>query len=247
MAVAMEENSFFEYLDSTGGEADLRTKSELLAEVRAEGYKLSDRALSYYTSAGLVPRSARIGSRGPKVYPAILTELITWILQTIEEGASIEALRELLPVWKYLVRARSEKSLDLGALEYVARQYVTSPEAVIGVPRVVNRVMVSCCPNCQNKIMIVYKDGQQKALTDPTVTIGFSLVRVRQDDDNQEPTPEWFTSTRITLGGVASPNTDPTTVILGRKPNESLPPDPRRVTNHEQDSPQQPASEEVDS
>jgi hypothetical protein len=64
MSVAMEENSYFEYLDLTGGEADLRTKSELRAEVRAEGYKLSDRALSFYTSAGLVPRSARVDIPG---------------------------------------------------------------------------------------------------------------------------------------------------------------------------------------
>ena len=37
-----------------------------------------------------------------------------------DHGASIDALRELLPVWKFLVRARTAHELDLGELEAVA-------------------------------------------------------------------------------------------------------------------------------
>ena len=222
----VERNGFFEYLELQGGKADLLTKSELLHEVRAAGYKLSDRQLTFYVSEGLVPRSVRAGSRAG-VYPAIVVQLISWLLQMRDEGVSIESLRELLPVWKFLISARSENVFDLGEFEYVARQHVSSMEAMIAVPRVVTHVMVRrCCATCRENIGLVDKAGRRTTLSDPSATVGFAIARLLQTDDASEPQPVWFRSTRITLAAIDSPSTDPTTVILGRKLGESLPADP---------------------
>jgi DNA-binding transcriptional MerR regulator len=222
----VEPNSFFEYLELQGGKAELITKSELLSKVRERGYKLSDRQLTFYVSEGLVPRSVRAGSRAG-VYPAIVVQLMSWILQMREEGASIESVRELLPIWKFLIAARSNGSLDLGEFEYVARQHVTSLEAMTAIPRLVSYVMVRrCCASCREKIVLVDKAGRQTRLSDRTATVGFAIARMWQEDEDSDPTPVWFRSTRMTLAAIDSPNTDPTTVILGRKPGESLPDGP---------------------
>jgi hypothetical protein len=63
----------------------------------------------------------RAGSRSG-VYPAIVIELMIWLLAMRKAGASIEALRELLPVLKFLVRSRTNHVLDLVEFEMVARQ-----------------------------------------------------------------------------------------------------------------------------
>lgn len=224
--MAIEENGFLEYLQLQDGVPDLVTKSELIAEVRGLGYSLSDRQLTFYVTEGLVPRSVRVGSRAG-AYPEIVVELMTWILQARDEGASIEALRELLPVWKFLIRARSAHVLDLGELEYVARQHVTSSEGSIAVPRVVSDVMMRhICPTCRGDITIVYKNGDKKPMSDPTATVGFAIAKVPAEDSDAEATAQWLASTRISLASPLNYSTDPTTIILGLKPNASLPPDP---------------------
>ncbi|MGV0039033.1 helix-turn-helix domain-containing protein [Mycobacterium colombiense] len=223
----IESNGFFEYLELQGGKADLCTKSELIHQVRDAGYRLSDRQLTFYVSEGLVPHSVRAGSRAG-VYPAVVVQLMKWILQMREEGLSIDALRELLPVWKFLIKARSDSALALGEFEYVARQHVTSLEAMIAIPRVLWHVMVRARRGgrCEN-VVLIDKAGRKSPLSDHATTVGFAIARLLQDDDESAPVkPVWFLSTRITVAATDSPNTDPTTVILGRKPGESLPPDP---------------------
>lgn len=224
--MAIEENGFLEYLQLQDGVPDLVTKSQLIAEVRRLGYSLSDRQLTFYVTEGLVPRSVRVGSRAG-AYPKIVIELMTWILQARDEGASIEALRELLPVWKFLIRARSAHVLDLGELEYVARQHVNSPEGSIALPRVVSDVMMRhVCPACRDEITIVYKNGETKPMSDPTATVGFAVAKVPAQDSDAESKPQWFASARIALASPLNYSTDPTTVIVGIKPNAPLPADP---------------------
>jgi hypothetical protein len=223
--MVMEENGFLEYLQLQDGKSDLVTKSELTARVRAMGYSLSDRQLTFYMTEGLVPRSVRVGSRAG-ADPAVVVELMTWILQAREEGASIEALRELLPVWKFLVRARAQHELDLGELEYVARQHVISVEGSIAVPRVVSDVMVRhLCASCRDGITIIYKNGERRPMNDCGTTVGFAIARVPAEGADPEAKPQWFASTRLCLALSRSHSTDPSTVIVGLKPNAVLPPD----------------------
>jgi DNA-binding transcriptional MerR regulator len=225
--VAIEENGFLEYLQLQDGRTDLVTKSELINAVRAAGYSLSDRQLTFYMTEGLMPRSVRVGSRAG-AYPAIVVELMVWILQSRDEGVPIEALRELLPVWKLLVSARNAHRLDLGELEYVARQHVASVEASIAVPRLLTDVMMRhICDECREGTLLVYKDGTTKSLGDSSATIGFAIARTPAEDAGTQ-TPQWFAATRLTLATPTNHSTDPTTVILGLKPNAPLPPDPVR-------------------
>ncbi|MDJ0420769.1 helix-turn-helix domain-containing protein [Rhodococcus opacus] len=236
--VVHEENGFLEYLDLQGDLPDQVTKSELLAQVREAGFSLSDRQLTFYVTEGLVPRSVRVGTRAG-TYPVSVVWLMKWILQARDAGVSIEALKELLPVWKFLIRAQRDELLDIGGLESVARQHVTSYEASLGVPRVVSYVLMrACCPTCRGKIRVVYKDGTERSLNDADATIGFAIARTPTDDadDAAAGTPQWWASARIALSIPSNHSTDPTTVILGVKPNEALPPDPSDHPGHNQAS-----------
>lgn len=231
------ENGFFEYLELQGGDGRLLTKSELLSKVRQAGFSLSPRQLTFYISENLVPQSVRAGSRAG-VYPAIVADLMIWILAMRKAGASIEALRELLPIWKFLVRSRTNHLLDIAELELVARQHAESTEAQYAVPAVVTHVMHrTCCPNChaRDEIKVVDKERVSRRMVAPETTVGFAIARpldsgvgAATDGDDQERPPggkEWIASARITLSGITSPNNDPTVVRMGRKANEPMPPD----------------------
>ncbi|TLF56382.1 helix-turn-helix domain-containing protein [Nocardia cyriacigeorgica] len=225
MTVALEENGFLEYLQLQGDEPDLVTKSELLSRIRKSGYSLSDRQLTFYMTEGLIPRTVRVGTRAG-AYPEIVVRLTRWIVAARDAGVSVPALKELLPVWKYLMQVQKAGVLDVGELEYVARQHVTSTEGSIGVPRVVSWVMSEqCCASCQKKVEIVYKDGDRKPLSDPATTIGFAIARTPDEEagEDSDSAPRWYASTRLALGHRVDFSTDPTTVILGVPPNAKLP------------------------
>jgi DNA-binding transcriptional MerR regulator len=225
MMAAMEENGFLEYLQLQDGSSALVTKSELVSRIRKQGYSLSDRQLTFYVTEGLVPRSVRVGTRAG-AYPAIVVSLLEWVVAARDAGVSIDALKELLPVWKFLIRAYNDKSLDIGELEYVARQHVTSLEGSMVVPRLVTWVMTErCCPECQVGVDIVYKDGTTKPISSVDATIGFAIARTPTDDEEESNVPRWYASTRLSLGHQRKFATDPTTVLLGVKPNAEIPAD----------------------
>jgi DNA-binding transcriptional MerR regulator len=224
--VATEENGFLEYLQLQIGRTDLVTKSELIAHVRDAGYSLSDRQLTFYTTEGLVPRSVRVGSRAG-AYPSIVVELMLWIIGARDAGVPLEVLRELLPVWKFLVRARNEHELNLSELEYVARQHVTSIEGSFVIPLLITEVIKQhSCVECLGKVSLVLKDGSRKFLRDGEATIGFAIARTPDEDADTDGHPRWVASTRITLAVTMDHSSNPSTVILGLKPNAALPPDP---------------------
>ncbi|MGV9834268.1 helix-turn-helix domain-containing protein [Nocardia niigatensis] len=219
--MATTENGFLEYLQLQEGD-QLVTKSELLTAVRKAGLGVTARQLTFYATEGLLPHSVRVGARAG-VYPAIVVDLMKWILRARKIGVSIEALRELLPVWKFLIRARSSGRLDLPEFEYVARQHVETAEAAINVPRLVIDTLGQLP---EHAVEIVDKDGKPRRSTAPETTVGFAIARRQLEEDGSEGEPAWFAVTRITLALPRNYSDDPTTVILGLKPNEKLPPDP---------------------
>lgn len=223
--MGVEDNGFMEYLQLQGSDPELVTKSELIAAVRKRGYSVSDRQLTFYVSEGLIPKSVRAGSRAG-VYPLIVVTLLAWILRAKDGGLSVEAIRELLPVWKYLVRARKDGRIDLGELEYIARQHVATIGGSYAVPAVVDDVLLhGVCPKCRAELIVVLKDGTERNLSDPSTTVGFAIAR-RADEESGETNPTWVARTRIALARVCEATaTDPTTVILGLRPNEAIPPD----------------------
>ncbi|WP_433591340.1 MerR family transcriptional regulator [Nocardia sp. CA-145437] len=218
----IEENGFLEYLQLQGSD-QLVTKSELIAAVRKAGFSLTSRQLTFYaTTAKLIPHSVRVGSRAG-AYPLIVVDLAKWILRARKIGVSIEALQELMPVWKCLIRARMAGQLDLCELEFVARQHVRSVEAAINVPRLFIDTLGQLP---ERAVDIVDKNRNLKRSTHPDTTIGFAIARRPKDENGVEGDPEWFAATRITLALQRNYSTDPATVILGLGPNEKLPPDP---------------------
>jgi DNA-binding transcriptional MerR regulator len=239
-----EENSFLEYLQLQGSNPELVTKSELVAAVRDRGYSLSDRQLTFYVSEGLIPKSVRVGSRAG-AYPRIVIELLAWVLRAKEGGLSVDAIRELLPVWKYLIRARHSMRLDLAELEYIARQNVTSIEGSYAIPPVVADVLHAFCARCRADLVVVLKDGTEKRLGDTSTTVGFAIAR-RSDEESGETDASWLARTRITFAGVTNVDTDPSTVILGLRPNEAVPPDTSEPDGtYSDDSPDPHRDEEV--
>ncbi len=227
---------FMEFIALESGEPELVTKSELIAKVRAAGYSVSDRQLTFYVTEGILPRSIRVGSRAG-AYPSVVVELLTWILRARDSGVPIETLKELLPVWKFLVRSRKAEELNLAELEYVARQHVTSIEGALTVPRVVMDVLLHLCEQCRGQVQIVGKDGQQVPMTGSNVTVGFAIARMPDDDVDAPSKPQWFASTHISLAGTYDYAADPRTVILGLKPNAELPPPPVATYKHQEDEP----------
>ncbi|WP_063024219.1 hypothetical protein [Nocardia niwae] len=219
--MATSDTSFLEYLQLQDG-PELVTKSELIAAVRKQGLRLTARQLTFYATEGLVPHSVRVGSRAG-AYPRIVVDLMTWILRARDIGVSIEALRELQPVWMFLIRARTSEVLDLNELEYVARQHVKLTEAAINVPRLVIDTLGQLPAR---KVRIVDKNNEGRCSTDSSTTIGFAIARRPVDEEGNVADAKWFVATRITLALPMNYSTDPTTVVLGLKPNEKLPPDP---------------------
>ncbi|MES3664740.1 hypothetical protein [Mycobacterium intracellulare] len=223
--MAHEENGFMEYLELQDG-SDLVTKSELVSAVREAGFKLSDRQLTFYTSEGLIPLSVRAGSR-VGVYPKVVTDLMMWILYVRRIGVSIDALRELLPVWKYLKRSVKRKAVDLAELELVARQHVSSSFALSALPAAVSVELNSICECCRQEIKLVDRDGNESSFADAT-SIGFAIASPIPSDEDEDDVfvDRWVARTRISLATIPlPPNADPTTVRLGRRANEPWPAD----------------------
>lgn len=225
--MAHEDNGFMEFLELQDG-TELVTKSELLSAVREAGFKLSDRQLTFYASEGLIPLSVRAGSRAG-VYPAVVVELMTWLLYMRRIGVSIDALRELLPVWKLLKRSIKRKSIDLSEVELVAGQHVSSSAALSAVPAAVSFVLNMVCPHCcRNEIKLIDRAGNESPLSEAT-SIGFAIAAPMDSEDSDDldhvAVNKWVARTRISLAWSLPSNADPTTVRLGRRTNEAWPAD----------------------
>lgn len=242
----LDDTDFIEYLHLQGGKPELLTKSELVAEVRERGGAISDRQLTFYVSEGLAPKSVRVGSRAG-VYPRVVADLLVWVLRCKQRGLSLDSIRELKPVWKYLVRATHEKRIDLAELEYIARQSVLSPEAVLAVPSVLTDALRGLCPDCVAETTLALKDGREVSLSSSNLTIGFGAVfsgdPAERDAGDSGGDMSWWGFTRVALPfPETDPRFDPASVILGAPPGAELPPWPQR-DGHEDESPPAPKVE----
>jgi DNA-binding transcriptional MerR regulator len=220
-ADALDEGNDFMELLQLQDSLDMVTKTELLEHVRARGASISDRQLTTFVTEGLVPKLARIGSRG-SAYPKIVEELVLFILSCRDAGQSVQAIKELLPVWKYLHGAVRKGELSLKDFEQVAREHVTLPEAAYAVPVVMRGAFG--CPNCRAAghvpdVKIILKNDDRIAISSPDpVSVGFVLAKVDEETGN----PVVIGSMRIALA-LAEEQTSPSTVILGIPPGVELP------------------------
>jgi DNA-binding transcriptional MerR regulator len=205
---AVDEGNDFMELMEIQGNLDLVTKSELLDEVRRHGARMTDRQLTSLVTEGLVPKSARIGSKGG-AYPRIVVDLLTFISRSRSRGLSVQAIRELLPVWRYLRRAVRTREVSLAELEYIARQSVTLTEAVFAVPSMLQEALP--CPFCQRDeldgIKFIAKDGRP---LDAPVTVGFVIAQT--DEDTGRTVRRAVLRIAIPLGDEGD---NPTSLILG--------------------------------
>jgi DNA-binding transcriptional MerR regulator len=215
MEPTLDGSDFLEYLELQGS-LDMVSKSELLEAVRASGRRVSDRQLISYITEGLMPRSARIGSRSG-AFPKITIELLEWISDARDDrGLSVDAVRELLPLWRLLQRGIRDQRIDLAEVQLVARQHVRKREAAYSVPWVVQWTLP--CPihevNEMRELTFVFKDGSEHTMEDID-PLGLGFVIQREDEDAECAKPvAWM---RIDLTPVDS--ADPSVVVLSLPQN----------------------------
>lgn len=205
----MDGSDFLEYLELQDN-LDLVTKSELLDEVRQRKARVSDRQLTSYITEGLVPRSARIGTRSG-AFPRIVIDLLEFVAAARERGLSVEAVRELLPLWRLLTRGVRDHRLDLTEVEYVARQHLRKPEAIYSIPWVIQWVLP--CPVCHaddmQELTFIFKDGSEHGSGDAApLMLGFVIQRQDEDAECAQPV-NWM---RVVLSPVDP--TDPAAIVL---------------------------------
>lgn len=200
-----------EYADLQGS-VEMITKTELLQYVRDHGAKLGDRNLLYYHSEGLLPSAVRIGTR-QGVYMAIAAEQALWLVRSRERGLSIEAIKQLLTVWKLLVRSRREQVMDVAEIEYVARAQVSLPEANVHIPWMISDVVHRGCPNCSASLTWRLKNGETSDQSDGS---RFVLSFILGEVDEQTGLGRQVAWTQMSFPGMDHPNVDdPSTILLG--------------------------------
>lgn len=198
---------------------ELVTKSELLDFVRARGGRISDRQLTFYMSQGLVPKSVRVGSRAG-VYPESVQWLVDWIVEVRGRGLSVEAIKELIPLWKYMFAAGKEHRLDLNEFEYVARQHISSAEATYAIPWLLP--IYSYCPDHLRAWTVVLKDGTEMSLADSASQITLGFLFARQDPETGKVVAEDFARFAFPVKP-EKPKDDPALVVVGIPPGIETP------------------------
>jgi DNA-binding transcriptional MerR regulator len=185
----MDEGTDFLQLLELQGNLEMVTKSELLEQVRGRGRSISERQLTTYMTEGLLPKSARIGSRGG-AYPKIAIDQLDFVIRFRRRGISVNAIKELLPLWRYLFRTRRTQEISISEFEFLARQSITLPEAWWAVPGMLMDALP--CPNCQQdkfaQIKVILKDGGVQSVNgDDPVSIGFVMATLDPDTNTATP------------------------------------------------------------
>lgn len=192
--------------------AEFVTKTELIEALRESGLSISSRNLTYYSSVGLIPAAIRIGGRAG-AYPQVVVEQLAWVIKARDRDQSIDSIKELLPLWRWLMRSRLQGSVDLAELELVARQHCASQEANFAVPYLISEVLLGLCGECLGAIEWTLKDGSVvRHSSDSPVTLSFILGAVNEDTGRAE-VMAW---TQLSLPGIGHPGVDdPASITLG--------------------------------
>jgi DNA-binding transcriptional MerR regulator len=156
-----ESQEFVDLLDLQGT-TELVTKSELLDKLRERDSGISARTLTYYMTEGLVPKAVRVGERAG-AYPDLVVDMTDWVTSSRDIGLSIDAIKELLPVWKYLYLTSVRREIDLRMLEGLIERNVHSHEATHAVPSLLAWWV---CPHCLRKSVLINKNGDVVSLAD---------------------------------------------------------------------------------
>ena len=206
-----DQRNALDYFDLQGS-TEMVTRTELTRYIRDAGEQISGRNLTYYSSVGLIPAAVRIGSRGG-AYPKIICELLRWVIRSRSYGLSIDAIKQLLPLWELLVRGRRTGCIDLTEVEHLARERVTLQEANRVVPLLVSDLVMNLCESCRQKTLWVLKDGSTAISTeDDPLTLNFVLAEL-------DPVSGWGREvgwTQLRLPGIVDLDADdPTTIVLG--------------------------------
>jgi hypothetical protein len=114
----------------------------------------------------------------------VVADLVYWIDSARRRGLSLEAIKELVPLWRFLHKAFKAKNVDLAEFEYMARQFIRTPEAAYAVPSLFFDRMP--CPVHEEDQLrstrFVLKDGREiDASTEPFVPLSFAIAQ--QDED----------------------------------------------------------------
>ena len=145
----------------------------------------------------------------------IIVELLLWVSDAWERGVSVDAIKELLPLWRYLQESFRRRELNLLEFEYRARQSVTSVEASFAVPWLVH-VCMPCPQHETDELLdtnVVFKDGTSTQLGDnQLLTIGFVVADQDEETGRVRRVAAMRTTLTIPLGG---DEYEPSTVYLG--------------------------------
>lgn len=192
--------------------ADLVAKSELIEELRSRGCRISERTLTYYATEGLIPAAMRMGRRGV-VYPRLAVAQLEFVIRFRDAGQTLEAIKELLPIWRLMHRGVRDKSIDLAELEFVARRHLTRTEASLAVPMLIDHVMHGICSHCREEIDWVLKDGSIHAGdSEQPLTLAFIVAEY----DEQLKAGRRVAWTQLRLPGICDPSgEEPNTLVLG--------------------------------
>jgi hypothetical protein len=121
--VSRADGEIFMELLTLQGNNDVLTKDQLLASLNERGYQLSCRSLTTWITAGVLPKSARLGGRNMGVVPAITVDLACFVASCRRARLGFAEIHELLPLWRHLkqVILHPPHELDVSGFEKLAR------------------------------------------------------------------------------------------------------------------------------
>ncbi len=151
----------------------------------------------------------------------MVTDQLWFVSRQRRRGMSVSALRQLLPLWRFMKRSVKNKLVSLNELEEVAANTLTSEEAMYAAPGVVQQSVP--CPRCKKRqysgLKFEMKDGSVRSVgSGDDVSIGFVLA-IRDSETSKlcDTTTMRIAFTRTDEGH------NETSIILGLKPGENLP------------------------
>jgi DNA-binding transcriptional MerR regulator len=187
------------------------TPTELGEFLRHFGRAVSRRTMSFWQGEGLIPPAMRVGQRGG-VYPFAIVDLTFFIADAKDRGASLETIRELLPLWKHLAGAQASGHISVADFEHEARLLNLSREANYLVPFLVEHATLGLCETCIAALEWETKDGLRRSAADGLV-LKFAIGEVSPADG----LGDLIAWTQLTLPGIGDePDLDdPALVVLG--------------------------------